>query len=234
MLVVRQRALCNRRANRENLKDSQQGFFGRTNPGKIDEKRPPSNRNYRDPGLSVSVKERSEPEASKTSNGRNHFNGLESPTAYPRKEHQVLSPTVNAHSIRRPKEKNKVMATQNPITSMLSRIRPRRGILHSRRGRDKSETRAVINRIAAVRAVRLRAYGDINSSNNYAADAAGTAHRLEQVLSKERDTFDDFTSNPVPGYQYYPHNDSNEPRSRDDDQSLSTHESSAQDYLSID
>jgi len=212
MLMVRQRALLTRRSHRQKLQqNSQQGFFGRTKPQNSDANSPPSNRNYRDPRSSAEDKERSEHEA--------HNSRLETPAALSKEERQLRSPVANTHGPRRAKEKNKVRSPHTPVASIFSRIRPTFGISPASRDKGRSQKQAVINRISAVRAARLRrnhAYGEINSSNN-----DYESFRPEKLS----------ISDPVPAYQFYPHDDSNDSRTtRDDDQSLSTRESNPQEY----
>jgi hypothetical protein len=210
MLMVRQRALLTRRSHRQKLQqNSQKGFFGRTKPQNSDADSPPSNRNYRDPRSSAEDKERNEA----------HNTRLETPAAHPTEEGQLRSPVANTHGPRRAKEKNKVRSPHTPVASIFSRIRPTFGISPASRDKGRSQKQAVINRISAVRAARLRrnhAYGEINSSSN-----DYESFRPEKLS----------ISDPVPAYQFYPHNDSNDSRTiRDDDQSLSTRESNPQEY----
>jgi hypothetical protein len=218
MLVVRQRALITRRSHRQKLQNSQQGIFGRTKPENIDANRPPSSRNYRDPRSSAEDTDRSEHRAHNTSRAGNPSNVLETPAAHSKEERQHRSPVTNAHGPRRAKEKNKVRSPHTPVASIFSRIRPTFGISPASRDKGRSQKQAVMNRISAVRAARLRrnhAYGEINNSSNNYEDSQ--AYRPEKVS----------ISDPVPAYQYYPHDDS---RTRDDDQSLSTRESNPQEY----
>jgi hypothetical protein len=278
MLMMRQRALLNRRASREKLQNSQQqGFFGRTNPGKINANRTPSNRNYRDTGSSARVKEFGDAQTSNTRVddspsdefevlGRTNpgkINAKRSPSnrkyrdtgssaevrgfgrvqtsntritdnpsdefEVPKIERKIRPPSGSDHGLRQAKEKNEARVPQSPVASMFSRIRPAFGMSAGREKRT-SQKQAVIDRISAVRAARMRryhAYGQTNSNKNF---EPSHARRLDNDFPRKTESIDDSISYPVPGYRYYPHTDSKDSRSRDDDQSLSTRESNPQDY----
>ena len=105
---------------------------------------------------------------------------------------------------------------------MLSKIRPTFNAA-SRKDYGPSQTQAVIDRISAVRAARLRrnyAYGKvIKDSNSYGATKESGLPKKLGANHKN-----------APGYRYYPHTDMDDFGRRDGDESLSTFESNPQDY----
>ena len=115
---------------------------------------------------------------------------------------------------------------KSPVASMLSKIRPTFNAI-SRKDNGASQTQAVIDRISAVRAARLRrnyAYGKvIQDSNSYSANGVD---RKESGLPKKLGAL----HKNAPGYRYYPHTELDDFRPRDGDESLSTFESNPQDY----
>ena len=211
MLLVRQRTLLNRRANREKAQKYQQGFFGRTNPGKTEESTSLLNSTYLEPRLSDELKDdrgKIYPEIGKIGKPSNPSSGWETP------------PT--SYSSQRRKETNEAGQAKSPVASMLSKIRPTFNAA-SRKDYGPSQTQAVIDRISAVRAARLRrnyAYGKvIKDSNSYGATKESGLPKKLGANHKN-----------APGYRYYPHTDMDDFGRRDGDESLSTFESNPQDY----
>ena len=237
MLMMRQRALLNRRANREKLQNSQPGFFGKTNPGKSGSNRSQLNHKYRDrhPSAEATTHNVSKNTYKRHEDG-NTSNLSQTVSPYTSRDAIKLLSRVQKTNNSTPTAMNNVGTDQTPVASIISRIRPTFGV-STGRDKGKSKRQAVIDRISAVRAARLRrnhAFGDTSNYKNY---QASQAYRMEKVLPRKYDTIDDPISDSVPGYRYYPHNGTNIPGVRDDDQSLSTKESNPQDYaaeLSID
>mmetsp|Transcript_1345 Transcript_1345/g.2855 ORF Transcript_1345/g.2855 Transcript_1345/m.2855 type:complete len:287 (+) Transcript_1345:1-861(+) len=262
MLMVRQRSLLSRRVSRGNNHNSPQpGFFGRTKPGNVELNLSPSknkNRNYRNTGSP-----HSRGMSSEDTEGRNSRDfesktigispreksrrGLEPPALLhsEHNEHQQRSQNSNQHGQRRSQDKKKKDAGPPQVPSIESRIRMALGVSATP---EKSQKQAVIDRISAIRAARLRrnrAFGNRNhigsnsnrdsirnsSRNSNLANEESKPHRTrgmdpQQALPQKQDTIDESISDPVPGYRYYPHNNSNEPRHPYDDQSLSTNDQS--------
>ena len=228
MLLERQRALLNRRANREKSQKYQQGFFGRTNPGTSDESTSLLNRSQRGPRLSDEFQDGREPKSPEirmTRNPSNPSSGWETPPT-PQEGRHFRSSGTNQYGSRRAKEMKEAGVPRSPVASILSRIRPTFSAI-SRRDNGTSQKQAVIDRISAVRAARLRrnyAYGKIiQSSNNYGVKES---NRQEKALPRKLETI----QHNVPGYRFYPHNESDDFRTRGEDESLSTFESNPQEY----
>ena len=247
MLVVRQRALLNRRANREKMQRTQQGFFGRTNPGNNDDSASLLNRTHRDPTPSdeFSNRIRRDPRpsdeftdvgATKSPQIRmasNPNSGWKTPVKSPREERHELRPSSrDSPNMQRDIVNNAAEVPRSPVASMLSRIKPTFNAF-SRKDSGTSQKQAVIDRISAVRAARLRrsyAYGKVESSaNNSSYGEVGTPKR-KNTFSRKLETINDAVAHDIPGYRYYPHNEFAEFRAADGDESLSTRESNPQDF----
>lgn len=248
MLVVRQRTLLNRRANREKMQRTQQGFFGRTNPGNNDDSTSLLNRAHRDPRPSdeFSNRIRRDPRpsdeftdvgATKSPQIRmasNPNSGWKTPVKSPREQQRELRPSSrDSPNMQRAKDiVNAAGVPRSPAASMLSRIKPTFNAF-SRKDSGTSQKQAVIDRISAVRAARLRrsyAYGKVESSvNNSSYGEVGTPKR-KHTIPRKLETINDAVAHDIPGYRYYPHNEFAEFRTADGDESLSTRESNPQDF----
>jgi hypothetical protein len=247
MLLSRQRALVHRRANREKIQSSQTGFFGRTYPEKIETKRQAStgihqNFNSISKGtayISLQDKESSTPIRNNKSYPLRGSETTPKRLSIPSKEPERIPytslveseyPKQNPYNlnVRSPKKTPGKNEKQNP--SIVSKIRTTFG-MSTNKPKRTAQNQAVIDRISAVRAARLRrhhTYGDRDFENisSYRQRGINNDNSNNGQASK-LNTINDLTS----GYTYYTHNDTNEPHNyRDEDQSLSTNESNAQEY----
>mmetsp|Transcript_2575 Transcript_2575/g.6837 ORF Transcript_2575/g.6837 Transcript_2575/m.6837 type:complete len:1049 (-) Transcript_2575:121-3267(-) len=137
------------------------------------------------------------------------------------------------------------------VTSILSRIRPAfhfgtslstststSSSLSSHNRNDKkrdSQKQAVLDRLSAVRAARMRRnYADGDGRKNAVGYGKSRQPTLDTIHDSTALNLDDtiFLVS-TPGYRYYPHHETSmdfSPRVRDDDQSFATNESNAQEY----
>mmetsp|Transcript_36825 Transcript_36825/g.39922 ORF Transcript_36825/g.39922 Transcript_36825/m.39922 type:complete len:774 (+) Transcript_36825:686-3007(+) len=239
MLLSRQRDLLHRRANREKILSSQDGFFGRTYPEKVETKDQRSTcvqqKNLSKRIVYSSLQDRESistpvrnnksklPEGMKTAPSkllrysdnfskereRTLYSALEEPE-YPKQfpQNYILRSPKKAHV------KNEGMSTNTPKRTV--------------------QNQAVIDRIIAVRAARLRR-SDANGDCNFGNDLSFRESRVNNNNSNNEqaaklNTINVSCSTTTSGYMHYPHNLDETHNNRDDDQSLSTNESKAQEY----
>lgn len=125
-----------------------------------------------------------------------------------------------------------------PNTTFYSRVKSRLGL--DKQQRDLSQSEAVVARISAVRAARLRrlhAYGDRGGAASTTSRLAISQQRSTTTTSPQQQqhqhaNISDVSPSIIPGYRYYTHDVDNEPQQgggMEEDMSTSTN-SNAQEY----
>jgi hypothetical protein len=257
MLLSRQRALQHRRTTRERSQTPlQSGFFGRTHPERMQvasgthEPAPKSSTFLRkpmpspipapvarpvlaskvqtssvaDPGTDSSW----DPFALDDSIGQKTFEQLTRPSRRPREPEGSRWPSLNLSKSGNSGKGFQDKGEQQP--SLYSKIVSRLGM--SNENRQMTQSEAVVARIAAVRAARMRrslSYGERDPTTlSYRQRQVMGQTRLSRNSSPMESSVDESVSNLVPGYRFYTHDDLNEPVQADEF-SFSTN-SNAQDY----
>lgn len=257
MLLSRQRALLHRRAVRENLEPQQQsGFFVRTHPERLHETsenpvpsllsaiptRNPVREPVPTPSAAPAIPERtstlhaqyftdSDQDQARDAFGiddafsQKTFEALTRPSRRPREPEGSRWPSFSSKNTGERTQRN---GEEHP--SFISKVKSRLGM--KRETREISQSEAVVARITAVRAARMRrslGYGERDPARLSYREIQMMGHSNTGKTAAQLDTsVEDSVSNSIPGYRFYTHDDLKE-SVQTDDFSFSSN-SNAQDY----